>query len=153
MSISLLLIIVDGVIISHFPYGPTAYFSIHNVTLRHDIKDVSKNTISEAYPQLIFSNFTSKLGKRVKGILQHLFPVPKEDSTRTISLINQHDFISFRHHTFSKTPTGNVELLEMGPRFEMKLYNIKLGTIDMADAESEWSLKSFMNTTRKRDFI
>lgn len=85
--------------------------------------------------------------------MQHLFPVPKEDSKRTISFINQNDFISFRHHTFSSASNENVDLQEMGPRFEMKLYSIKLGTIDMSDAESEWSLRSYMNTTKKRDFI
>lgn len=53
----------DGMIISHFPYGPTAYFSLHNVVLRHDIKD--QGTVSEAFPHLIFENFNSKLGARV----------------------------------------------------------------------------------------
>lgn len=53
----------DGMIVSHFPYGPTAYFSLHNVVLRHDIKD--QGTVSEAFPHLIFENFNSKLGARV----------------------------------------------------------------------------------------
>lgn len=50
-------------VVCHFPYGPTAYFSLHNVVLRHDIKD--QGTVSEAYPHLIFNNFSSKLGQRV----------------------------------------------------------------------------------------
>jgi U3 small nucleolar ribonucleoprotein protein IMP4 len=54
---------IDGMIVSHFPYGPTAYFSLHNVVLRHDIKD--QGTVSEAFPHLIFENFNSKLGARV----------------------------------------------------------------------------------------
>ena len=29
----------DGVIVSHLPYGPTAYFGLSNVVLRHDLKD------------------------------------------------------------------------------------------------------------------
>jgi U3 small nucleolar ribonucleoprotein protein IMP4 len=53
----------DGMVVSHFPYGPTAYFSLHNVVLRHDIKD--QGTVSEAFPHLIFNNFNSKLGQRV----------------------------------------------------------------------------------------
>lgn len=89
--------IPDGLIVSHFPYGPTAFFSLHNVVLRHDIRDADKKTISEAYPHLIFSNFSSKLGARAQSILKHLFPVPKESSKRTISFINQSDFISFRY--------------------------------------------------------
>jgi len=50
-------------IVSHFPYGPTAYFTLNNVVLRHDIPD--RGTVSEAYPHLIFNNFTTKLGTRV----------------------------------------------------------------------------------------
>ena len=29
----------DGIIISHLPHGPTAYFGVSNVVLRHDLKD------------------------------------------------------------------------------------------------------------------
>ena len=58
-----------------------------------------------------------------------------------------------RHHTYNTTD-GQVELQEVGPRFELKLYDIKLGSVDEASAlDSEWSLKPFMNTTRKRLFL
>lgn len=88
--------IPDGMIISHFPYGPTAYYSLHNVVLRHDIKDSNQGSVSEAYPHLIFSNFGTRLGQRVKSILQHLFPVPKPESKRVMTFANQSDYISFR---------------------------------------------------------
>lgn len=29
----------DGLVVSHLPYGPTAYFSLANVVMRHDIRD------------------------------------------------------------------------------------------------------------------
>lgn len=58
-----------------------------------------------------------------------------------------------RHHTFNVDGKDDPVLTEMGPRFEMKLYDIKLGTIDMTEAESEWSLRPYMNTSKKRDFI
>lgn len=29
----------DALIVSHLPYGPTAFFSLHNVVQRHDIED------------------------------------------------------------------------------------------------------------------
>ena len=58
---------VDGLIISHFPYGPTAYFSLHNVVLRHDIPD--RGTVSEQYPHLIFDKLESKLGQRVAALI------------------------------------------------------------------------------------
>lgn len=45
-------------------------------------------------------------------------------------------------------------LSEVGPRFQLKLYEIKLGTIDTADAaDTEWALRPFMNTSAKRRFL
>lgn len=130
-------------IISHFPYGPTAYFSLHNVVLRHDIED--RGTVSEQFPHLIFNNFNTKLGARVMNILKYLFPVPRADSKRTMTFANTSDFVSFRcawdlfpfvfycianvfccvfrHHVFAKTNKNEVELMEVGPRFEMRRAN------------------------------
>ena len=62
-----LLFFVDGIIVCHLPYGPTAYFTLSNVVMRHDIPDVG--TMSEAYPHLIFHNFSSRLGERVSRFL------------------------------------------------------------------------------------
>lgn len=140
----------DGLIISHFPHGPTAYFSLSNVVLRHDIPESMENKVSEVYPHLIFSKFTSKIGGRVVSILKHLFPVPKDESKRCISFVNQNDYLSFRHHVFDSSPKGEPELTEVGPRFEMRLFQVKLGTIDVADADVEWVLRPYMNTSKKR---
>ncbi|KRY36562.1 U3 small nucleolar ribonucleoprotein IMP4 [Trichinella spiralis] len=82
----------DGITICHLPFGPTAYFTLSNVVMRHDVPDVGK--MSEQYPHLIFHNFTSQLGKRVVNILKHLFPVPKEDSRRVVTFSVEDDFIS-----------------------------------------------------------
>jgi U3 small nucleolar ribonucleoprotein protein IMP4 len=171
----------DGMIVSHFPYGPTAYFSLHNVGLRHDIEN--RGTVSEQYPHLIFDNFSSTLGARVKNILKFLFPVPKPESQRAMTFSNSHDFISFRHHVYQKYGHNKVELMEVGPRFEMKckftrpfflvpdwlvkqyflssffsylfllVYQITLGTVDIAEADKEWVYRPYMNTTKKRDFL
>jgi len=83
-------------IVSHFPHGPTIYFTLSNVQLRHDISTYKDSTVSEQYPHLIFENFTSRLGERVRDILKYLFPVPKEDSKRVMIFSNENDFISFR---------------------------------------------------------
>ncbi|KAL1923171.1 uncharacterized protein VTP21DRAFT_9547 [Calcarisporiella thermophila] len=138
----------DGLIISHFPYGPTAFFSLNNVVLRHDIENAG--TVSEAYPHLIFNNFNSKLGQRVTNILKYLFPVPKEDSKRVMTFANENDFISFRHHVFYKVNNKEVQLAEVGPRFEMRLYEIKLGTVDIVEADTEWVLRPYQRTAKKR---
>jgi U3 small nucleolar ribonucleoprotein protein IMP4 len=58
--------------------------------------------MSEAYPHLVFNNFSTKLGERVTTILKHLFPVPKVDSKRVMTFSNNDDLISFRHHTYDK---------------------------------------------------
>lgn len=43
---------------------------------------------------------------------------------------------------------------EVGPRFQLRLYEIKLGTLDSADsADTEWALRPYMNTTVKRRFL
>lgn len=142
----------DSLTISHLPLGPTIVFTLHNLVTRHDIEDVG--TLSEQYPHLIFENFTTKLGQRIATILKYLFPVPKEDATRVITFDNVNDFISFRHHTFKEGKAKkDVQLTEVGPRFEMTPYRITLGTLEMDDAETEWVLKPYMNTAKKRRLL
>lgn len=53
----------DGMIISHLPHGPTAYFTLADAVLRHDIPNVG--TMSEEYPLVMAYGLTSELGKRV----------------------------------------------------------------------------------------
>ncbi|ODQ67109.1 U3 small nucleolar ribonucleo protein IMP4 [Nadsonia fulvescens var. elongata DSM 6958] len=137
--------------VSHFPHGPTASFSLHNVVLRHDI-DKNGNQ-SEAYPHLIFENFTTPLGKRVASILKHLFPPgAKKDSSRVITFSNNQDFISVRQHVYVRT-RDNAELAEVGPRFEMRLFELKLGTVDNKDADIEWRLRGFVRTANKKNYL
>jgi U3 small nucleolar ribonucleoprotein protein IMP4 len=139
----------DGMIVSHMPHGPTTYFGLFNVVLRHDIQEEDINTVSEAYPHLVFDGFNNRLGERIVEILKNLFPVPKFDSTRVLTFANQEDYISFRHHTYKKAK-GEVDLDEVGPRFELRPYQILLGTIDMPDSPKEWVLRPYMNTARKK---
>jgi len=144
--------IPDAMIVSHFPHGPTVYFTLNNVALRHDIGSYKSSTVSEQYPHLIFENFTSKLGERVQDVLKYLFPVPKEDSKRVMTFANEDDFISFRHHVFVKIPR-QVQLAEVGPRFEMKPYEIRQGTIEQTEAEREWVLAHYARTSKKRSLL
>ena len=78
------------------------------------------------YPHLIFDNFSTPLGERTKTILQHLFPVPKDESKRVVTFANRADFLSFRHHMYNKTGYKEVELKEVGPRFEMRLFQVRV---------------------------
>ncbi|CCH62205.1 hypothetical protein TBLA_0G02670 [Henningerozyma blattae CBS 6284] len=137
--------------ISHLPYGPTAFFSLHNVVLRHDI--LNSGNQSEINPHLIFENFTTKLGKRVETILKHLFPPGvKKDSSRVITFANNGDYISVRQHVYVRTREG-VEMAEVGPRFEMRLFELRLGTLDNKDADVEWKLRRFVRTASRKDYL
>jgi U3 small nucleolar ribonucleoprotein protein IMP4 len=141
----------DGLVVCHLPYGPTAYFGLSNAVLRHDIgAKKTVGTVSEAYPHLIFDGFASPLGARVASILKHLFPVPKDDSKRVVTFANRDDYISFRHHTYT-APAGpkSVELTECGPRFELRPYQIRLGTVDQPHAETEWALRAYTRSAKK----
>ncbi|ODV67045.1 U3 small nucleolar ribonucleo protein IMP4 [Hyphopichia burtonii NRRL Y-1933] len=137
--------------ISHFPHGPTAIFTLHNVKLRHDLPNMGN--MLETYPHLIFENFTSKLGERVVKMIKHLFPPGvKKDSSRVITFINNDDFISVRHHVYVKTKEG-VEISEVGPRFEMRLYELRLGLVDNKDADVEWQLRRFTRTASRKNYL
>lgn len=65
----------DGLIVCHLPLGPTAFFTLSNCVLRHDIAD--RGPVSEVYPHLILDNFSTPLGQRISDVLKYLFPVPK----------------------------------------------------------------------------
>lgn len=53
-------------LICHLPLGPTAYFTLSNVVMRHDIED--RATVSEAFPHLILDGFESQLGKYIDSV-------------------------------------------------------------------------------------
>lgn len=142
--------------VSHFPHGPTASFSLHNVVLRHDIPNVSRGTVSESYPHLIFEGFTTPLGKRTVKILQHLFP-PREGGTklgsRVVTFKNIEDSIEVRHHVFVKTGYQSVELAEVGPRMTMRLFEIRQGTAENKDGDVEWHMNQYTRTSKKKDYL
>ncbi|XP_036160125.1 U3 small nucleolar ribonucleoprotein protein IMP4-like [Myotis myotis] len=141
-----------GFTVSHLPFGPTAYFTLCNVLMQHDIPDLG--TVSEAKPHLIIHGFSPRLGKQVSDILRYLFPVSKEDSHRVITFANQNDYNSFQHHVYRKTKHCNVQLTEVGPHFELKLYMIRLGTLEQdATEDVEWLWHPYTNTAHKRVFL
>lgn len=52
------------------------------------------------------------------------------DSQRVMTFSNEEDVVFFRHHTYEKQGAKDVMLHEVGPRFEMQLYQLRLGTLD-----------------------
>jgi U3 small nucleolar ribonucleoprotein protein IMP4 len=112
--------------------------------------------MSTAIPHLIFDNFSeeSKIGQRFKKILQALYTIPKSDSKRVITFANNKDIISFRHHNYTKNKLNKIELKEIGPRFELRPYEIKIGTLEMNDiTEKEWVFRPYMNTSKKQRIL
>eukprot|EP01025_Chloroclados_australasicus_P052919 TRINITY_DN6188_c0_g1_i4.p4 TRINITY_DN6188_c0_g1~~TRINITY_DN6188_c0_g1_i4.p4 ORF type:complete len:144 (-),score=17.10 TRINITY_DN6188_c0_g1_i4:349-780(-) len=126
-------------------------FTLHHTVLRHDIgtkKEVG--TLSQAYPHLIFDGFSTKLGERAMNILKHIFPVPKPDTKRIVTFKIEDDYISFRHHIYEmRAGVKSIQLKEMGPRFEMWLHKIVLGTMDQQHAETEYSFAAFTRSAKK----
>mmetsp|Transcript_9712 Transcript_9712/g.12303 ORF Transcript_9712/g.12303 Transcript_9712/m.12303 type:complete len:297 (-) Transcript_9712:1357-2247(-) len=142
----------DGLVICHLPLGPTAFFTLSGTVMRHDLEGGAA-PMSEAYPHIILNNFNTDLGKRIGNVLKCLFPVPKPDTRRIVTFSNDNDFISFRHHMYSKSGKDNVEIHEVGPRFEMRLYQLRLGTLEQKDAENEYVLRPYQNTAAKRQLL
>jgi U3 small nucleolar ribonucleoprotein protein IMP4 len=148
----------DGLIVSHMPHGPTAYFGLKNVVLRHDLPQTPAN-MSEARPHLIFHDFSTKVGERVKNILTALFPPANALAQRVLTFGNERDVIHFRHHVWKEKPEFKkvdaakrrecVELSEVGPRFDLRLYRIELGTVEMKDVQTEWVLRPYFNKQRR----
>lgn len=67
-----------------------------------------------------------------------------------ITWANQADYVSFRHHVFEAQKGAKaVSLTECGPRFELKLYQIRLGTLDQSHAENEWVHRAYMRSSKK----
>jgi U3 small nucleolar ribonucleoprotein protein IMP4 len=147
-------------IICHLPYGPTAYFGLSKVVLRHDLPEKPPN-MRESAPHLVFHNFTSTMGNRVSTILKALFPVSAPTSDRVVTFANSgNDLIHFRHHYFdekkaehkksksAEEAVKDVELSEAGPRFTMRCYKIELGTLEMPSVKAEWTLKPYFNSQK-----
>ncbi|VFQ58900.1 unnamed protein product [Cuscuta campestris] len=59
-----------------------------------------------------------------------------------------------RHYTYKKCGGPKpVDLKEIGPRFELQLHKIGLGTLDQDGAQTEWVMRPYMNTSKKRKLL
>ncbi|KAH0471347.1 MAG: uncharacterized protein KVP18_005043 [Porospora cf. gigantea A] len=157
--------------VSHVPFGPTAVFELKDVVLRHDLPEKPR-TVSEAFPHLIFHNFSGPLGCRFQMILQNLFSEPRQVSQRVVTFANVGDQIRMRHHTWTSGIKGDVteeikskrmlararggrleaeslkdvQLHEEGPRFTLKPFKILRGSLDMMrTADVEWVIRRYIN--------
>ncbi|CAH9113253.1 unnamed protein product [Cuscuta epithymum] len=152
----------DALLIIGLPDGPTAHFKLSRLVLRKDIKNHGNPT--SHIPELVLTNFTTRLGHRVGRMIQSLFPQdPNFRGRRVVTFHNQRDFIFFRHHRyiFEKKKGKEDEaqerviarLQECGPRFTLKLISLQHGTFDSKGGEYEWVHKPEMDTSRRRFFL
>lgn len=61
--------------------------------------------------------------------MTNIFVPAKSEGKRVLTFSNDNDTISFRNHVYDKEDYKTVVLNELGPRFEMKPYQITLGTL------------------------
>ncbi|XP_017105635.2 probable ribosome production factor 1 [Drosophila bipectinata] len=146
----------NGLLVIHLPSGPTAHFKVSNVTLTSDIKRDHKE-ITKHRPEVILTNFTTRLGLTVGRMLGALFHHdPEFRGRRAVTFHNQRDYIFFRHHRYEFSKEGKrVKLRELGPRFTLKLRSLQEGTFDSKTGDYAWiiSNKRHSMESRRRFFL
>ncbi|KAG8346809.1 Brix domain [Trypanosoma vivax] len=129
-----------SLIVSHLPTGPTAMFRLSNFLTHAQLKDPAPRT--EHYPELIFKNFSTRLGRRIHRMLECLFPATRDYAGRAVATFhNQRDYIFMRTHRYIFDSLEAVRIQEMGPRFTMRLLSLQSGTFDSQFGEYEWFRK------------
>ncbi|XP_075731101.1 ribosome production factor 1 isoform X2 [Rhipicephalus microplus] len=143
----------NGLLLTHLPDGPTAYFRISNVKFCKDIK--GRAAYSAHRPEVILNNFNTRLGHSVARMLASLFHYdPQFQGRRVVTFHNQRDYIFFRHHRYEFRNAEKVSIQEIGPRFTLRLKSLQKGTFDSKFGEYEWVLKRHeMETSRRRFFL
>ncbi|CAG9539697.1 unnamed protein product [Cercopithifilaria johnstoni] len=144
----------NGIVLCHLPDGPTAFFKINSLTFTKNLKKKGESTTH--YPELILKNFNTRLGHTIARMFACLFPQkPMYSGRRVVTFHNQRDYIFFRHHRYEFKREGEkAALLELGPRFTLRLKWLQKGTFNSRYGEYEWVLKRHeMETSRRRFFL
>ncbi|OWK49913.1 U3 small nucleolar ribonucleoprotein IMP4 [Lonchura striata] len=174
----------DGLTVSHLPHGPTAHFTLSGAVLRQEVGGLGGAPLAAPHLLLLrldstlgkrvgtilkhlfpvprpdsrrvvtFANEDDVILVRWVGtILKHLFPVPRPDSRRVVTFANEDDVILVRNHVYRRRGR-TVELEEVGPRFQLRPYLIRLGTLEQGDAaDVEWRWHPYTATAPKRRLL
>jgi len=144
--------IVNGLLLSHLPNGPTALFKVSSIRRMVDVPD--RAGYVKCKPELILNNFDTRLGTTIGRMLAALFPPnPDFKKRKVITFHNQRDFIFVRQHRYVFDDDNKVRIQEMGPRFTLKLKSLQRGTFDSKYGEYEWLPKKENITSRRRFFL
>lgn len=146
----------NGMVVVHLPNGPTAHFKLSNVRITKEIRR-SHLEFTKHRPEVILTNFTTRLGLTVGRMLGALFHHdPEFKGRRAVTFHNQRDYIFFRHHRYEFTKDGGrAKLRELGPRFTLKLRSIQEGTFDSKYGDYDWMItnKRHAMEGRRRFFL
>ncbi|XP_052542657.1 U3 small nucleolar ribonucleoprotein protein IMP4 isoform X1 [Tympanuchus pallidicinctus] len=141
----------DGLVLCHLPHGPTAHFTLSGAVLRHEVGGLGGAPLGA--PHILLHRLDSVLGRRLGTILKHLFPVPRPQTRRVVTFANEDDVILVRNHVYRRQGK-TVELEEVGPRFQLRPYLIRLGTLEQGDAaDVEWRWHPYTATAPKRHLL
>lgn len=146
----------NGLLVIHLPNGPTAHFKLSNVKITKEIKR-SHEEFSKYRPEVILTNFSTRLGLTVGRMLGALFHHdPEFVGRRAVTFHNQRDYIFFRHHRYQFSKEGKrAKLRELGPRFTLKLRSMQEGTFDSKAGDFDWMItnKRHAMEGRRRFFL
>jgi len=144
----------NAITLCHLPDGPTATFRLSGIKYTKEIKRHGHTT--DHHPEVVLNNFNTALGHTVGRMLACLFPHdPQFHGRRVVTFHNQRDYIFVRHHRYEFKKNGEkAALLDLGPRFTLRLKSLQQGTFDRTDGEYIWILKRHeMETSRRRFFL
>lgn len=146
----------NGLLVIHLPNGPTAHFKLSNVKITKEIRR-SHEEFTEHRPEVILTNFSTRLGLTIGRMLGALFHHDPEFKGRRVATFhNQRDYIFFRHHRYQFTKEGErAKLRELGPRFTLKLRSLQEGTFDSKTGDFDWMItnKRHAMEGRRRFFL
>jgi ribosome production factor 1 len=133
----------NGLLVTHLPNGPSAFFKLSSFFEGSKIPGHGKPT--SHIPELILNNFGTRLGRRTGRFLGSLFPhEPQLEGRQVVTFHNQRDFIFVRHHRYiyrNENDKTRARLQELGPRFTLKMKWLQEGAFDTEFAEYEWIQK------------
>lgn len=145
----------DGLLVTHLPIGPTAFFKLSSFQAGSTIPGHGRPT--SHVPEIILNNFSTRLGRRTGRFLGSLFPhQPQFEGRQVVTFHNQRDFIFVRHHRYiyrKEKDKTRAKLQELGPRFTLKLRWLQEGIFDGPFGEYEWIQKrGDVDAATKRKF-
>ena len=110
--------VCNGLLVTHLPVGPTAFFKLSSFVPGAKIAGHGKPT--SHIPEIILNNFSTRLGRRVGRFLGSFFPhQPQFEGRQVVTFHNQRDFIFVRHHRYIYSKSSDrvrAKLQELGPR-------------------------------------